>query len=279
MASFIPGRDTMILGSAVDGMFCAGQEVEMLFGKGTQIFPNLPVPIWSTTMCRVVEESGKRWFEFGFRIDTQLTGHPATGWLDAGNYIRLEPQWSPDLVNWHAGKFMPAPVPVLEVEPGMWEYWSRALNPAASAVRTGQIRAESGTTMGISGDPRNNPFVSVVLAGVAQALPNYPYTMPTDAAQLQTDLIEAGWAGTVVEADDDTHWSVTVPNVDFTELYQDSRIYWPAYLVPDIYGNLVNISDSNYFSGSYVDESGVAIHDKAFARLKLSAGPRYDPYL
>lgn len=278
MDSFIPGRDLMVNGSAIGGICFAGQEVEMLFGKGTQVFPNLPVPIWSCTMCRVVEESGKRWFEFGFRIDTQLTGHPATGWLDAGNYIRLEPQWSPDLVNWSMGKFLPAPVPVVEVEPGIWEYWSRALNPAASAVRFGEIMTGSGID-GWSSDVRNNPFISVVIAGVVQALPNYPYTMPTDAAQLQADLIAAGWTGSVVQATDDTHWSVTIPDVDYSAFQQESRIFWPPYLVPDMYGNLVNTVQSSIFVGGMVDESGVTIHDKAFARLKLSAGPRYDPFL
>jgi len=224
-----------------------------------------------------VEDSGKRWFEFGFRIDTQLTGHPATGWMDAGQYLRIEPEWSPDLVNWHMGKFMPAPVPVVEVEPGIFEYWSRALNPAASAVRHGEIIAQSGAN-GYSGDIRNNPFISITIAGVTQDLPNYPYTMPTDAAILQADLIAAGWAGTTVQATDATHWSVTIPDVDFSAFEQASRIYWPAYLVADMFGELVNTVQSVDFAGQMVDETGTLLCDKAFARLKLSAGPRYDAY-
>ena len=275
-ATLLSGRDLRVNGADIGGVCYAGQEAEFLFGRGTQLFPNLPVEVWGVQTSRVVEDAGEKWFEFGFRIDTQLTGNSAAGWMDAGNYIRLEPQWSDDLVTWQMGKFLPAPVPVVEVEPGVWEYWSRAINPVDSAVKTGQLSA--GFPAG-AGDSRNNPFTSLTIAGVVQALPHFPYTMPTDAAILQADIIAAGWPGTTVTAASDTEWAVLIPDVNLTLYIQETSIGWPEYLMPDMDGNLTIPVAGIDFDGAWVDGGGTPLANKGFGRLKLSQGPRYDAYL
>jgi hypothetical protein len=280
MADFIPGLDLHAKHSSqpIGGVCSYGVEMEFIFGQGTQIFPNLPVPIWGVQTSRVVEDAGEKWFEFGFKIDAQLVGNSATGWTDDGNYIRLEPQWSDDLATWHMGKFLPAPVPVVEVEPGVWEYWSRASHPVDSASKTGQLTAGYPNGFG-EGDVRNNPFTSLIIAGVAIALPRFPYLMPTDAAALQEDIRAAGWPAATVTASSDIAWQITLPDIALTDYTQVVLIGWPTYLVADQFGAIVNPVFGAQFVGSYVDAAGTSIADKrGFGRLKLSAGPRYAAY-
>lgn len=277
-ANLLSGRDLRVMGEDIGAVCCDGQEVEFLFGRGTQLFPNLPVPVWGVQTSRIVEDAGEKWFEFGFKIDCQLTGNSAAGWLDDGNYIRLDPQYSIDLVNWSAGKFLPAPVPVVEVTPGIWEYWSRAINPVDSAIKTGQLSAGFPGIYSSQGDSRNNPFTSLVIAGVAIALPRFPYTMPTDAAELQEDIRAAGWPTATVTASSDVIWSIILPDVNLAAYTQYSQVGWPTYMVANMYGALVNPVSNASFVGTYVDPSGMAIAPKGFARLKFSAGPRYDAY-
>lgn len=277
MADTIYARKTRIKGVEASRIFYHGQETTFLFGKGTQIFPNLPVAVYGTSMSRVVTDSGQKWFEFGFMIDTTLTGNSSAGWTDSGNYFKLEPEWSLDLVNWSMGKFVPAPTPVVTVTGG-FEYWSRCIHPVDSSTKTGQLSLVSGS--GIAGalyDTRNNPFTALTIAGVVRALGGFPYTMPTDAARMQTDLA-AIFPGATVVATTDVDWAITIPNVSLTAYTQTNRISWPQYLVADMYGNINTPCNGADFKGTYVNASGVAIYDKAFARLKISGGTRYDPY-
>lgn len=262
-------------GQEIDRVFHAGQEADFVFGRGTTMFAKLPAEIYGRCETRTVVDAGERWFEFGFRMDHALTGNAASGWTDAGNYFRIEPQWSTDLVTWSMGKFIPAPVPVVTVGDGSFEYWSRALNPVDSAVKSASITCAS---TAVDGDTRNNPLTSVVIAGVTQALPNFPYTLPGHAAQLQTDLRAAGWTGTIVTASSDTVWSIAIPYVGYTAFSQSSYVGWPGYLVADVFGALTNLVARRDFGGNFIDAAGTPVLLKAFARLKITAGTRYDPY-
>lgn len=262
-------------GQQIDRVFHAGQEADFAFGRGTLLFSNAPIELYGRTESRVVSHAGERWFEFGFRVDAALTGNGATGWTDAASYLQLEPQWSPDLVNWSMGKFVPAPAPVVDLGGGIFEYWSRALNPQDSAIKTGSLVASN-----ISGDVRNNGFTALVIAGVSQALPNFPYDMTVagTAAQLQADIIALGWAGTVVTGSTAAAWSVSIPSVNYTSYAQSSYLSFPTYLVGDMFGVLNTPVSRAGFGGSFVDAAGTQIFTKAFARLKITAGTRYDPY-
>lgn len=90
MSDYAKGRETRTEGVIVDRVFCAGQEAAFVFGKGTQVFPNLPVPIYGCTEARSVDETDVLWFEFGFKIDASLSGNAAAGFTDSGNYLRID---------------------------------------------------------------------------------------------------------------------------------------------------------------------------------------------
>lgn len=277
MGEFIPGQDVFTKGAQIGEVLSLGRESEFVFGMGCQLLPKLPIKIWGLCATRVVLDAGESWFEFGFRLSADLLGDATTGWTDADGFFRIDAEWSRDLITWTGGKFVPAPVPVVTLAGGQKQYWSRAIHPRDSAIKTGQIFNASGVN-GWSGDARNNPFTSIVIAGAVQALPNYPYTMPTDAAKLQTDLRAAGWPGTVVEASDNTHWSVTIPDVGLTQFSKLNRIYWPVYLIADMYGNLVNPIDGTDFYGEFIDPAGNSVESKGFARLKITNGALYPNY-
>jgi hypothetical protein len=274
-------RELRTGGQNIGQVLTAGQECEFVFGAGSCVFSRMPIPIWGTCEARVVDSAGQKWFEFGFRIDAQLAGNAGAGWTDAGNYFRLEPEWSPDLVTWSLGKF--TDLPTVTRSDGTVEYWCRAIHPVDSAVKTGAIRVSSGYPQAVGDvmtpDSRNHPFTALTLAGVVQPLGGYPYTMPADAARMQADILARGWTGATVEASSSTVWRIIIPTVNFTSYSQRSKLFWPAYLVPDIFGNLTNQVDGESFAGSFVNAAGTPIFTRAFARLKITAGTRYDPYL
>lgn len=275
MADFTQGRETLTQGVVIDRVFVAGQEAEFIFGRGTQIYPNAPVQLYGTTSVRIVDEGEKKWFEVGFRIDAELTGNSGPGWTDAGNYLKIEVQWSDDLQTWRMGKFAPAAVPVVDLGGGIWEYWSRALNPVDAEAKIGAISFGN-----VRGDNRINGFTSMVIASIAQPLAHFPYDMTVSgtAAQLQADLVALGWIGSVVTGTAASDWRVTIPNVPYESYADQSWIGFPSFTVPDfIVGTIV--VDRTYPSGSFVDDNGVEIPPKGFARLRISAGTRYDPYL
>lgn len=256
-------------------MFVSGSEAKFIFGQGSQIFPNLPVAMYGTTAVRIVSDAGEKWFEFGFRLDHALTGNGATGWTDADNYLRIETQYSLDLVNWSMGKFLPAPVPVVDLGDGTYEYWSRALNPVDTAVKTGSLVISQ-----TGGDVRKHPLTSIVIAGTVLSLPHYPYDMAVagTAAQLEADLISAGFPGSLVAGSSRATWSISIPSVNYTSYAQNSSVGWPIFLAgTDLFGNPAYSSGVG-FSGTFVDAASTPIMPKAFARLKISGGSRYDPY-
>lgn len=281
MANYLTVRETRTQGSIIDRAFVGGQEAEFIFGQGTQLFPNLPVPIWGRTSSRVVDDAGEKWFELGFTMDHLLSGNPAAGWNDAGNYFRIDYEFSHDLVTWAAGKFVNAPTPVINTGHGTWQYWARALNPVDAAVKSGNIVVSSGFNgqLGDIGnnDTRNNPFTAMTIAGVAQALGGFPYTMPTDAARMQINIRALGWTGATVEASSATVWRIIIPGVSYILYSQFSKVFWPVYLVADMFGVINNPIDGADLTGLMVDAAGTPIFNKAFGRLKFSTGSRYKP--
>lgn len=148
-----------------------------------------------------------------------------------------------------------------------------------TALRLASTTAQLGINGNISPDIRNNLFTGLTLAGVVQTLPNFPYTMPGDAATLQTDMQAAGWAGATVTASSSTIWEILVPNVSLTAYGQANKIAWPIYQNgTDMFGKPTYSSGADFY-GACVDSSGTIIKGKAFGRLKITAGSRYDPYL
>jgi len=260
---------TFYQGSRLGKVFFGGVEAAFVFGRGTQIFPHLPVELSGSCEARIVTDAAARWFEFGFTIDTSLTGNSGAGWTDPGLYVRLEIEWSPDLVNWSMGKFLPAPIPVVAAGDGTLQYWSRAINPQDANVKTGAlVLAQTG------GDVRLQPFTSLVIAGVSQALPNFPYAMPAGAAQLQADLRALGWANASVTAASSATWNIAIPVVNHIGAAQESWVGFTGFEEIDPIGGPFIIDRFNA-GGQFVDAQGTPIFPRAFARLKISNGTRY----
>ncbi|MEI6674947.1 MAG: hypothetical protein WCO57_07195 [Verrucomicrobiota bacterium] len=146
-----------------------------------------------------------------------------------------------------------------------YEYAARLIYPRDAKVKTAALTA--GFASG--GDTRNNPFTAITIADTVQSLPNFPYTMPGGAAQLQTDLRAAGWTGATVTASSATVWSIVIPNVSLTDWSMLNKVYWASYAFTDALGN-ASTSDGQPFSGTYVDSNNVPIKTKQFVRLGVA---------
>ena len=187
MADFIQPL-AKVLGSEVGQLFTAGQEAEFAFGAGTCVFARMPVAIYGVTTSRWVTDDTGVWWEVGFTMDSTLTGNASTGWVDAGNYFKLEIQQSLDLINWSMGKF--TPVATTDNGDTTFTYWGRCTVPRLwkyVKIDLTAISARYGKTI-----------TAVKLFGATLALPGYPYAMPTQAAALQADLRALGYTGATV---------------------------------------------------------------------------------
>lgn len=171
-------------------MFFGGQEAQFAFGMGTQILPHPGVEIYGRLTPRMALDEAAEWFEIGFQIDHALSGNAAAGYTDAGNYFRIEIEQSYDLATWNMGKFVPAPVPVVDLGGGSYQYWARSTVPRLWKFVTIDVTATS-TRYG-------KEITGIELFGDAVALRGFPYAIPADAARLQADLIAAGFAGATV---------------------------------------------------------------------------------
>lgn len=350
MADFVFGRDTKTHGVAVGQVFVDGEECEFIFGQGSQLFPNIPVPVYGTAECRITLDAVARWFDYGFRIDAALSGNAGAGWTDAGNYFRLEIQYSTDLANWSMGKFLPAPVPVVDLGSGVSEYWGRCIvpehwehtmidltltsdrygksitglslflspvslpnfpynMPSEAAQLQTDLRAAGYTGATVSsvagpliasannyhpsGTQRFNltqvgANVTLVTTGPGTpiSLPGYPYSMPTQRAALQAALVTAGYPGAVVMLADDT-WEIFIPDRIATgSIRTISVTITPGDPFPtwDFFGNYTGLAPGDTINGisSNVRTPGgdpLVEAGRAFARLKISPGTRYDPNL
>jgi hypothetical protein len=124
--------------------------------------------------------------------------------------------------------------------------------------------------------------------GTRITLPAYPYAMPAARATLQSALRTAGHSGAVVTLYGD-EWTIFLPdrpaanNTDrqFSLTYTPDDPY-PAW---DMYLNYLGNQSAAAELGTFGNVrpavgSGVALEaNKQFARLRIRAGTRYDPYL
>jgi hypothetical protein len=351
MADHLKGRESHTQGVEVDRVFVGGSEAAFIFGKGTQVFPNLPVPIYGCAEVRMADETDALWFEFGFKIDTALSGNSAAGFNDAGNYLRIEIVQSTDLVTWAMGKFVPCAVPVVDHGDGTRTYWSRSTVP----VWWYNVIAD----LSVSVDRYGKSLTGLSIGGVNISLPGYPYAMPASAATLQAHLRTAGYTGALVtnvpasltvgiinyQLSGRRKMPVTMSGSNVTMVqWQGSNISLPGYpyAMPSQHGALQTALRNAGYTGAvvslYADEwtiflpdrpaagnlqrqiiatftpddpypawdffgtylgfqssnaqTGVASNIRAgvgegvldealkqFARLKISGGPRYDPWL
>jgi hypothetical protein len=98
---------------------------------------------------------------------------------------------------------------------------------------------------------------------------------PGESARLQTDL-RVFYPTATVTASSNTEWEIAIPLVNLTTTQQINRVTWPAYLVPDMFGQLTNTINGADFHGEFVNAAGVRTAvTKQFARLGVSAGPNH----
>ena len=247
-----------------------GEAIQMLLNEGRVVYlrdpdlssdPRLPI----VTKCRLVEEYGpngwEKWWEFGIELPASLapamTGNSAAGWSIAGGTMLLHLEHSEDLTNWALGRLLPSPnTPESDGNPDpdaeILTHWSRCIYPQDSILKTGVMRSSQR-----GGDARMNPFLSVVIAGVVQDLPNYPYSMPEDAALLAADLVAIGWIGATCESSGVGRWDIMIPGVFYDQYSKGTYVQWPMFLVPNMYGDVVNECEFGQFAGDFVNTANV----------------------
>lgn len=205
---------------------------------------------------RVVEDDEgngvEKFFEVGFMVTDRLSGDAARGWVDSSGRVAMTLEHSEDGEAWTLGKFRDAPSSPAAVAGG-FEYWARAIFPVDSQTKAGTIGVVS--TAG-TGTPDNNPLTALTVAGVTQTLARFPYTMPTDAGELQIDLRALGWTGATVTATSDVDWEISIPGVVFSGYGNPSRLSWPAWYYTDPFGNPATV-DGIDFSGAFLNSAGV----------------------
>ncbi|MFU8893996.1 MAG: hypothetical protein ACNA8L_10245 [Luteolibacter sp.] len=254
-----------------------GGKIARILYRGGEIWPNAGVTsdqinaLFPSTQ-RIILEDGRKWFEFGFYSPDILQGDGEDGFSDEDGYIFAYPQYSEDLVAWSNTGFLPSTTPPQFVPGKGWLHWCRAKLPTNADPKNGVLAVFSNDS---NGDPRNNPFTAIIIGGTALALPNYAYTMPTDAAQLQTDIRAAGYPDATVAATSDVDWQINIPDVDIFGFQDNSRVLWPSYLIPDIGLGGDAIISGRSFVGTFVDIDGSRVVTKGFARLGIVPGARY----
>lgn len=224
--------------------------------------------LMAVTTPEVVEDADERWFEVSFISPVQLAGNARDGWLDPTLRVAFHFERSEDLASWSHGEWLDRPsTPV----PGGWEYRGRSPFPVQSLVRVGQLLYDSQATHPL--DARNGPVTGITLAGVAQNLPHFPYVMPADAAQLQTDLRAVGWIGATVTAASNTDFQIAIPNVPIADWGGSNLVLWPTWLTG--YGPMgPHYSWGNGFVGEFVNAAGVRTSvPRQFARLAVTTNP------
>ncbi len=268
-------------GHTPENLYHAGSRAGLVVTAGQLVYANFST--WESTLpaleFRITEEMGanglEKWAEWGFVVDydeLDLVGNASAGWVDGAGFCRAELQRSETLTDWSLGQLTDCAGSPEDNGDGSYTFWARSPYPIDSAIKTGFLSADNYLASGTdSHDSRQNPFISITLAGVVQYLPNFPYWMPGDAPQMQTDLRAAGWTGSTVTATSDVLWAIVVPGVFQDSYILQNRVEWPLYLVPDMYGNIVNPCSGRSLAGTWVNAANVRTAvSKQFARLKMT---------
>lgn len=226
------------------------------------------------TTTRIVTDDGQKWLELGFDMSDEIaiTGSPET-WWDAEGYAYLYLEWRRNLTQWEMGKFIESPTGNESLPNDVTRVWCRAINPLTASTATAPEMVCESTAE--TGDSRSNPFTGIKVGGVAVSLPNAPYEMPGDAAQLQTDLRAAGHTTATVAATSDVDWRIVLEDLTFTT-NQSVRVEFTDYLHHIVESNGFAMW-RNYleFTGDILDANGKVIAPDGFGRLCVQQGTRY----
>lgn len=247
-------------------------------GEFTPLEPELVIDELEQIFYRVVNDANEKWFEVGFDSPELLDGSAADGWTDPFGQFLLRFERSETLTAWDH-EWIDCPTSPENVTGG-YRYWARSRFPVDSQIKSGVVQCVSGGYFtgqlgGFTSDARNNPLTALTVAGVSLALGGFPYTMPADAARMQTDL-RVFYPDATVTASSNLLWEIVIPGVSLASYSQTSKVSWPGYLVPDMFGNLTLTINGVFLTGQFVNAAGVrTLVQKQFARLGVSPGPNY----
>ena len=235
-----------------------------------QICDELPQPV-----SRVADETDGLWFEFGFTAPEELVGNAETGWTDQAGEISWKIEASNDLLEWVDDEMVDCAVTAIDNMDGTFTYWSRRVVPL--------VWREVMVDMTVGSDRYGKSITAIELFRTAVSLPNYPYAMPSQASQLQTDLRAAGFTDATVTTTTGTlrvgirnHISsgtnglmVTMSGANVTAVapYRGSTISLPSYpyAMPSAQATLQTDLRANGYGGAvvmlYKDEWEIFIPD------------------
>jgi hypothetical protein len=116
--------------------------------------------------------------------------------------------------------------------------------------------------------------------GTAIALPHYPYSMPSQRTELQSDLVAAGYSGVVVSLHADA-WTIFIPNVSTSGYFRDYSIQFQPgdpFPVWDTFGNQMANNPGDVENGQPVNVRsplGTPLREemRAFAAVRITNAP------
>ena len=158
------------------------------------------------TTAVVEEDAFGRWFELEVTLPDTFDGNATDGWTDGT--ISLGLFWSDNLTSWlGAGNgWVDAPGKTPE-DLGDRIKWFARFETAAI------IRYSATIDHRLTCARVGKTITAVSVLGSAVTLPNFPYDIPADITQLQTDLVAAGFTGATV-TNSTGSWLAEIRNYD-----------------------------------------------------------------
>lgn len=139
----------------------------------------------------VADEAGT-WFELEIILPGEFSGNPADGWTDGK--MRLGLFWSENLTSWVSGGWIAAPGKTAEtLGDGRKKFFAR-YSPTPLFWKSVMI------DLTLDANRYGKGITGLEIYQTPVSLPNYPYDMPSEAAQLQADLRAAGYTGAVISS-------------------------------------------------------------------------------
>lgn len=152
----------------------------------------------------MVTDSDGTWFEVWFIAPSSLTGNATDGWSwsNGQHDIALSLETSTDLVNWTSGEVEDAAGSPATVTGG-YEYRARTIIPS----RWSSVLID----LDLASSRGGKEITALSITGTPVSLPNFPYSMPADAATLEADLVSEGFTGATVTTTA-APWTVSIRN-------------------------------------------------------------------
>lgn len=144
------------------------------------------------TKAVTVLDTDAYWFELEVILPGDFDGNPVDGWTNGT--ISLGLFWSENLTSWVSGGWIAAPDKITETLGDGCKKWFVRYETTPIWWIDVMIN------LTLTSDRYGKAITAVEVLGSSVSLPNFPYDMPADAAQLQTDLRAAGFTGALVSS-------------------------------------------------------------------------------